>query len=86
MSQNYPRNHLLCLQDLLVLLDLLGAKNPEFYSFFRETKDYYTILANAETQLSRKNLLRGYSKRYFLRKSTDAYIEDDHLPFLENGM
>lgn len=72
-------------QDMLVLLDLLGAKDPEFYSFFSNTHQYYSMLANAETKLNDRNLLT-YHKRYFHRKSTDAYIEDDHLPFLELGV
>ncbi|KAK6643316.1 hypothetical protein RUM43_004821 [Polyplax serrata] len=72
--------------DMLVLLDLLGAKNPEFYSFFSNTHRFYSMLAEAEGRLGEKRLLKSYGKRYFHRKSTDAYIEDDHLPFLAENV
>ena len=73
-------------QDILVLLDLLGAPNPTFYSFFSETQGWYKVLANAETKLSRSgNVLKSYNKRLFQKMSTDGRIEDDHLPFIEKG-
>lgn len=72
--------------DILVLLDLLGASSPTFYSFFSDTQGWYKVLANAETKLARGNALKNYSKRLFQKMSTDGKIEDDHLPFIERDV
>lgn len=66
-------------------MDLLGASNPTFYSFFSETQGWYKVLANAETKLANGNALKNYSRRIFQKMSTDGKIEDDHLPFIERG-
>lgn len=72
--------------DVLVLLDLIGAKNPKFYSFFENTRPWYNILSNAEKQLSSLGLLTGYSNRYFVDRSQYSFIEDDHIPFYHRGV
>ncbi|XP_071444559.1 glutaminyl-peptide cyclotransferase-like [Hetaerina americana] len=81
--------------DLLVLLDLLGAPNPSFYSFFTETQKWYNHLASAEKRLRRMGhmanppksaTLASHPPIYFNEKSTYAGIEDDHIPFLRKGV
>lgn len=77
----------LVFQDLLVLLDLIGAANPSFYSYFPNTHKHYQQLVGIEENLTKLNLIHHKNKRvrYFKAKSTSARIEDDHLPFLEKG-
>ncbi|CAH0767234.1 unnamed protein product [Bemisia tabaci] len=74
--------------DLLVLLDLIGAANPSFYSYFPNTHKHYQQLVGIEENLTKLNLIHHKNKRvrYFKAKSTSARIEDDHLPFLEKGI
>lgn len=68
----------------MVLLDLLGTKNPKFYSYFHNTEKWYARLVEIEERLSEMGQLRGYSPRnkYFQNRAVNAYIEDDHIPFL----
>ncbi|XP_046405043.1 glutaminyl-peptide cyclotransferase-like [Ischnura elegans] len=81
--------------DLLVLLDLLGAPNPSFYSFFSDTQKWYNHLSSAEKRLRRlghitdrpqSGTLSSHPPIYFNEKSTYAGIEDDHIPFLRRGV
>lgn len=79
--------------DMLVLLDLLGAPDPNFYSYFKNTESWYAQLISAEERLERAGHLERYSYssvapnqqtiRYFQPHSYYAYIEDDHIPFLQ---
>lgn len=73
--------------DLLVLLDLIGAPDPTFYNYFSNTEKWYSILINAETKLASLRKFESYSygqptQTYFQPYSVEAYIEDDHIPFL----
>ncbi|XP_030382563.1 glutaminyl-peptide cyclotransferase isoform X1 [Scaptodrosophila lebanonensis] len=82
--------------DLLVLLDLLGAPDPAFYSFFANTELWHMRLMALETRLSQRGLLQRYMSsgvsqhdptRYFQPQATrSAYIEDDHIPFLQRNV
>ncbi|XP_063234277.1 glutaminyl-peptide cyclotransferase-like isoform X2 [Bacillus rossius redtenbacheri] len=74
--------------ELLMLLDLLGASRPLFYSYFPNTSDKYNVLLDAEDRLWALNLFERYSpaERYFFNQTVWAGIEDDHLPFLLNGV
>lgn len=69
---------------VFVLLDLIGAANPKFQSFWAETDEYYGRLRTIENSL--KRTLNG-TRNYFQSKSI-AYsgIEDDHIPFLQRGV
>lgn len=83
---------------MLVLLDLLGAPDPQFYSFFKETDTSYTHLVDIEARLVKANLLEKYtpttlsknddsSQSYFRALShRSLYAEDDHIPFLQRGV
>uniref|UniRef100_U5ERI0 Glutaminyl-peptide cyclotransferase n=1 Tax=Corethrella appendiculata TaxID=1370023 RepID=U5ERI0_9DIPT len=82
--------------DMLVLLDLLGAPDPTFYSFFTNTERNYVRLYFAEDKLEKGGHLERYSYsgvspnsrtvRYFQPQSVSAHIEDDHLPFLQRNV
>jgi glutaminyl-peptide cyclotransferase len=69
---------------VFVLLDLIGAANPKFHSYWPETDEHYGRLRAIENSLSRT--LNG-TKNYFQSRSISySGIEDDHLPFLERGV
>ncbi|XP_013199723.1 glutaminyl-peptide cyclotransferase-like [Amyelois transitella] len=77
--------------DMLVLLDLLGAPDPVFYSYFKSTEKWYVRLAAAEQRLAELGLMQGYSKgkaeqTYFRLRSSGAFIEDDHIPFWKRNV
>ncbi|XP_063824743.1 glutaminyl-peptide cyclotransferase-like [Ostrinia nubilalis] len=79
--------------DVLVLLDLLGAPNPAFYSYFRSTEKWYIRMVSAESRLADLDQLESYAKdiedqnnKYFKLSSSRAIIEDDHIPFLRRNV
>lgn len=77
-------------QDILVLLDLLGAPDPVFYSYFKETENWYRRMMAAERNLARLGQLVQYSvgkpdQYYFQQMSRRGGIEDDHIPFMIRG-
>ncbi|RVE47251.1 hypothetical protein evm_008119 [Chilo suppressalis] len=87
MSENYNIHAF----DVLVLLDLLGAPDPIFYSYFQATEKWYVLLASAEQRLAELDQLQAYSKgkveqTYFRLRSSGAIIEDDHIPFLRKNV
>jgi glutaminyl-peptide cyclotransferase len=72
------------------LLDLLGAPDPVFYSYFRETENWYRRMMAAERNLARLGQLVQYSvgkpdQYYFQQMSRRGGIEDDHIPFMIRG-
>ncbi|KAK4698470.1 glutaminyl-peptide cyclotransferase, partial [Phenoliferia sp. Uapishka_3] len=90
----------------LVLLDLLGARNPVIRSFFTATGWFFDEFQHSEERLGSagllwesvepddyaavKNKAGAMEQSFFLkRKGVQAYaggIEDDHIPFVENGV
>ena len=76
--------------ELFVLLDLLGAKSPSFYSFFPETDEYYKSMMSIEQDLNNAGLMlrsgRGKAVNYFKNKRSFGFIEDDHVPFMRKGV
>lgn len=73
-------------QEFLMLLDLLGTKNPTFYNYFIETVDLYRSMLTAEKVLNETNCFTDYTKNYFLPMSANVRIDDDHIPFYEKGI
>lgn len=80
---------------MLVLLDLLGAPDPTFYSFFEATESWYQRLVDTEIRLDDADLMQKYQSsgtikraptRYFQLRSVSAGIEDDHIPFLRRNV
>lgn len=72
--------------DVMVLLDLLGYRDPTFYSFFADTDQLFSRLVTIETRLHELHLLKNHTNAYFIHQLTYAGIEDDHIPFLRRGV
>lgn len=83
------------LQDLFVLLDLLGLPDPTFYSFFGETEHWHSHMINVEQRIAQTGQMPNYensgitnriAKGYFQDQAIRSGIEDDHIPFLHRGV
>lgn len=74
--------------DLFVLLDLLGAPSPLFYSHFRNTARWFQQLRSIEKRLHRLELLQSHPQEvmYFQPGEPPSSVEDDHIPFLQRGV
>ncbi|VVC34817.1 Peptidase M28 [Cinara cedri] len=72
--------------EFLMLLDLLGTKNPNFYNYFLETTDLYKSLISSEITLNKTGCLNEYTSAYFRPMSSFLRIDDDHVPFLQKGI
>ncbi|XP_052899392.1 glutaminyl-peptide cyclotransferase-like [Anopheles moucheti] len=96
LAEQMERNNTLKKMDMLVLLDLLGTPEPNFYSYFPETENWYVHLLHVERRLDELGHLENYSTSsvsttqksiaYFKPHSISAQIEDDHIPFLRRGV
>lgn len=82
-----------------ILLDLLGAVNPMFRSYWSDTAWLFDALADAESRLGRsgafaysseKSMAIGQWRSWFRPRTAHdinmGYIGDDHLPFLKLGV
>jgi glutaminyl-peptide cyclotransferase len=76
--------------DVLVLLDLLGAPNPNFVSFFSNTNSLYGRLIKIERRLNELGRLESHAPEpttsYFNNRRSFSYVEDDHIPFFRRGV
>ncbi|CAH1262464.1 QPCT [Branchiostoma lanceolatum] len=85
-----PSRKMLDGMDVMVLLDLLGAKNPTFpnFHFQGSATKWYDRLKDIEKNLHAKKLLEEHysSNQYFTGRQYNGRIEDDHIPFLERGV
>ncbi|XP_028027931.1 glutaminyl-peptide cyclotransferase-like [Bombyx mandarina] len=77
--------------DVMVLLDLLGAPDPVFFSYFQSTEKWYVRLASAEQRLAELGMFDAYTRgkseqTYFRLMSSGAVIEDDHIPFMRRNV
>ncbi|KAL2270334.1 hypothetical protein VTJ83DRAFT_2518 [Remersonia thermophila] len=79
---------------LFVLLDLLGAKNPQIPSYFQNTHWAYQRMAALEGRLRQLGLLESEQPpKQFLYEGGKAaaaftgrsFIGDDHVPFMMRG-
>lgn len=96
LAERWEKEDRLKRMDVLVLLDLLGTPEPNFYSYFAETENWYVQLLSAEQRLNELGHLENYSTSsvspkqrtiaYFKPHSFTANIEDDHIPFLYRGV
>ncbi|XP_059522106.1 glutaminyl-peptide cyclotransferase-like protein isoform X2 [Myotis daubentonii] len=75
-------------QELFMLLDLLGAPHPTFYSHFPRTARWFHRLKSIEKRLHRLNLLQAHPQEvmYFQPGEPPGSVEDDHIPFLRRGV
>ncbi|XP_013002359.1 glutaminyl-peptide cyclotransferase-like protein isoform X3 [Cavia porcellus] len=74
--------------ELFMLLDLLGAPSPTFYSHFPHTVRWFHRLRSIEKRLHRLNLLQDHPLEvmYFQPGEPPGSVEDDHIPFLRRGV
>ena len=95
LAEKWENENFLHKIDMLVLLDLIGAPDPNFYSFFRETEPWYSRLVDTEVKLDNQSLMQRYQSsgaikrsptRYFQSHSFHAGIEDDHIPFMRRNV
>uniref|UniRef100_A0A182LYL7 Glutaminyl-peptide cyclotransferase n=1 Tax=Anopheles culicifacies TaxID=139723 RepID=A0A182LYL7_9DIPT len=96
LAERMEREDTLKKMDMLMLLDLLGTPEPNFYSYFSETENWYVHLISVERRLDELGHLENYSTSsvspaqksiaYFKPHSSSAFIEDDHIPFLRRGV
>ena len=79
----------------LILLDLLGASNPQIRSYFTDTAWLFDSLASAERRLHESGVLMSSDgaadfQSFFLPRRgnelSHGYIADDHIPFLRKGV
>lgn len=76
---------------VMVLLDLLGAKQPALYSLFEETWAEFEGIARTEARLRQEGQLRTawpmfHTHRRIASVQQGQYmIEDDHVPFSRLG-
>ncbi|KAK4232112.1 kinase-like domain-containing protein [Podospora fimiseda] len=79
---------------LFVLLDLLGAAEPQVPSYFQSTHWAYQKMATVESRLRALGQLETKPKKPFLseadKKASEFYggsiIGDDHAPFMARGV
>lgn len=83
------------LQDLFVLLDLLGASNPTFYSYIPSGDKWFKHMMDTELRLNSIGGLMHNEHSSAISKGPDAYfqpysfrggIEDDHVPFMKRNV
>lgn len=74
------------MQDLLVLLDLLGTPNPTFLSYISSGDRWFKHAANIESRLRSSNLLSTNGPNFFSFDFAAGGIEDDHIPFMRRGV
>lgn len=74
--------------ELFMLLDLLGAPNPTFYSHFPRTARWFHQLRSIEKRLHGLKLLESHPQEvmYFQPGEPIGSVEDDHIPFLRRGV
>ncbi|KAF7266548.1 hypothetical protein GWI33_020057 [Rhynchophorus ferrugineus] len=73
--------------DLLILLDLLGHSNMNFYNYFENTGRWHEKMANIENRLDKLRLLNPRLTKYFIQRNYfNGRIEDDHIPFLKKNV
>lgn len=78
---------------LFMLIDLLGAADPNVPSYFQSTHWAYQGLAKIEERMRKLGLLQSTPKKPFLPESATTpnqfgrgYVEDDHIPFMVRGV
>jgi glutaminyl-peptide cyclotransferase len=83
---NRERTNYLNRMDLMVLLDLLGARNPKFFNYVPSGSRWFQHAIDIETRLKNANLLVSGSDSFFESGFSFGGIEDDHVPFMQRGV
>ena len=69
--------------ELMVLLDLIGAARPRFYSAYADTHAHFQSLARIELGLAKAGALRQHQQFYFVAGDPRPHgVDDDHAPFV----
>jgi len=68
-----------------ILLDLIGAKDLNFVNFNSKTADVYQHFMAIEKRLRQLKVMKTQTN-FFRNQVVDGRVEDDHIPFLENGV
>ncbi|KAK4155548.1 peptidase family M28-domain-containing protein [Chaetomidium leptoderma] len=78
---------------LFVLLDLLGAAEPNIPSYFPKTHWAYQNVAKVEQRLRKLGALETKPRKPFLAESEKegvqffrGFVQDDHVPFMQRGV
>lgn len=78
---------------LFVLLDLLGAADPQIPSFYSTTHWVYRRIANLESRMRKLGVLETKPLSVFFpeagqmaAESSKTYVIDDHVPFMDRGV
>ncbi|KAK4129355.1 hypothetical protein N657DRAFT_639968 [Parathielavia appendiculata] len=78
---------------LFVLLDLLGAAEPNIPSYFPSTHWAYQHVAKIEGRLRKLGVLETKPRKPFLPESDKegvqffrGFVQDDHVPFMQRGV
>lgn len=71
--------------EAFILLDLLGAANPQFRSFYENTEGLHFRLTEIEHYLQDKKLISN-RRAMFIPQVNFGGVDDDHRPFLEKGI
>jgi len=82
-----PGKTMISMIELVVLLDLLGAESPSFYSMHQDTAWLFDHLIAVEKRLTEKKMIDKKKTPYF--KSQRQFfqrVEDDHKPFMDLGV
>jgi len=78
--------------EVMVLLDLIGAKGPVLRNFYATTSWLFGELVELEKRLWTKSFLKDDDESLDSDMYFDSYmpgssfIEDDHVPFLQRGV
>ena len=79
--------------EVMVLLDLIGAKKPVLRDFYASTSWLFSELVELEKRLWIQSILKDDDESINLDMYFDSYmpsryagIEDDHIPFLQRGV
>ncbi|KAI5625110.1 glutaminyl-peptide cyclotransferase-like, partial [Silurus asotus] len=74
--------------DLFILLAVIGARSPTFVNHFENSARWFDRLVLAEKRLHNLGLLSSHpsGQVYFRKDLTVAPVDDDHIPFLQQGV
>lgn len=96
LAQRWENEAFLSRIELFMLLDLLGTPDPNFYSYFQNTAQDYSMMMQGEQRLIAGGHLikhgssgvarNSAASTYFQPHTIGMGIEDDHIPFLKRGV
>lgn len=72
--------------DMLVLLDLIGHRDINFYNFFPQTSKWYTLMSDTEDRLRKLGFLKRMARYFVQLNFFNSNMEDDHIPFLKKNV